>query len=45
MMSRETDPQNVVVIASTTGRLLVTVTVTEDGDAVGSANLTLQITD
>ncbi len=42
MMSRETDPQNVVVIASTTGRLLVTVTVTEDGDAVGSANLTLR---
>ena len=45
MMSRETDPQNVVVIASTTGRLLVTVTVTEDGDEIGSANLTLQITD
>ena len=45
LMSRETDPQNVVVIASTTGRLLVTVTVTEDGDEIGSANLTLQITD
>ncbi len=45
MMSRETDPQNVVVIASTTGRLLVTVTVTEDSDEIGSANLTLQITD
>jgi len=45
MMSRETDPQNVVVIASTTGRLVVTVTVTEDGDEIGSANLTLQITD
>ena len=45
MMSRETDPQNVVVIAATTGRLVVTVTVTEDGDEIGSANLTLQITD
>ena len=45
LMSRETDPQNAVVIASTTGRLEVTVTVTEDGDEIGSANLTLRITD
>ena len=45
LMSRETDPQNVVVIASTTGRLEVTVTVTEDGDEIGSATVTLQITD
>jgi hypothetical protein len=44
-MNRETDPQNVVVIASTTGRLEVTVTVTEDGDEIGSATVTLQITD
>jgi hypothetical protein len=45
LMNRETDPQNVVVIASTTGRLEVTVTVTEDGDEIGSATVTLQITD
>jgi hypothetical protein len=45
LMSRETDPQNVVVIASTTGRLVVTVRVTEDGDEIGSASLNLQITD
>ncbi|MGH9460307.1 MAG: hypothetical protein ACRD1X_03765 [Vicinamibacteria bacterium] len=45
LMNRETDPQNAVVIASTTGRLEVTVTVTEDGDEIGSATVTLQITD
>jgi len=45
LMNRDTDPQNVVVIASTTGRLEVTVTVTEDGDEIGSATVTLQITD
>ena len=45
LMSREIDPQNVVVIASTTGRLVVTVSVTEDGDPIGSASLTLRITD
>src|SRR3989304_1851627 len=45
LMSRESDPQNVVVIPSTTGRLLVSVTVTEDGTEIGGAPLTLQITD
>lgn len=45
LVSREVDPQNAVVIPSTTGRLVVTVTVTEDGNEIGSANLTLQITD
>jgi len=45
LMSRESDPQNVVVIPSTTGRLLVSVTVTEDGTEIGGAHLTLQITD
>ena len=45
LMNRETDPQNVVVIASTTGRLEVTVTVTEDGDQIGSPTVILQITD
>jgi len=45
LMSRETDPQNAVVIPSTTGRLVVTVRVTEDGDPIGSASLTLRIAD
>ena len=45
LMSRESDPQNVVVIPSTTGRLLVSVTVMEDGTEIGGAHLTLQITD
>jgi len=45
LMSREADPQNAVVRASTSGRLDVTVTVTEDGDEIGSAMVTLQITD
>ena len=45
LMSRESDPQNVVVIPSTTGRLLVSVTVTEDGTEIGGTHLTLQITD
>jgi len=45
LMSRESDPQNVVVIPSTTGRLLVSVAVTEDGTEIGGTHLTLQITD
>ena len=45
LMSSESDPQNVVVIPSTTGRLLVSVTVTEDGTEIGGTHLTLQITD
>jgi hypothetical protein len=45
LMSSESDQQDVVVIPSTTGRLLVSVTVTEDGTEIGGAHLTLQITD
>jgi ABC-type phosphate transport system substrate-binding protein len=45
LMSREADPEKAVVIGSSPGRLLVTVTVSEDGVEIGSASLTLRITD
>ena len=45
LMSRQADPHNAVLIPSTTGRFEVTVTVTEDGEYVGSATLTIRITD
>jgi hypothetical protein len=45
LMNREADPQNAVIIPSGTGRLLVSVSVTEDGTEIGGAHVTLQISD
>ncbi len=45
LVSRRSDPKNATVIASTPGTLFVTVTVSEGGVEIGSARLTLRITD
>ena len=45
MVSRQSDPKHATVIASSPGTLFVTVTVSEDGVEIGSARLTLRITD
>ncbi len=45
LVSRQSDPKHATVIASSPGTLFVTVTVSEDGVEIGSARLTLQITD
>lgn len=45
MVSRRADPKHATVIASSPGTLFVTVTVSEDGVEIGSARLTLRITD
>ncbi len=45
LVSRQSDPKHATVIASSPGTLFVTVTVSEDGVEIGSARLTLRITD
>ena len=45
LVSRRADPKNATVIASSPGTLFVTVTVSENGVEIGSARLTLRITD
>lgn len=45
LVSRKSDPKHATVIASSSGTLFVTVTVSEDGVEIGSARLTLRITD
>jgi hypothetical protein len=45
LVSRQSDPKHATVIASSPGTLFVTVTIAENGVEIGSASLTLRITD
>lgn len=45
LVSRQSDSKHATVIASSSGTLFVTLTVSENGVEIGSARLTLRITD